>query len=174
MIENFIAIYVLIDDTMLEIGHKEPVNRNSSDSELIAVALMAAKYFRDNIDHAISFVKCTNLLPGCYHNIDGMKNMFFDLPEDSIVYDESAYTDYYNEEVCRETAGITLRIAGKSNSKMPHEPRQNFMITDSRKRIETTLSQISRMLPKRIHAVTVDGLMKVIFFIFVYTINEIT
>ena len=29
-------------------------------------------------------------------------------------------------------------------------------------------------LPKRIHAVTVDGLMKVIFFIFVFTINEIT
>lgn len=29
MIENFIAIYVLFDDTMLEIGHKEPVNRNS-------------------------------------------------------------------------------------------------------------------------------------------------
>jgi hypothetical protein len=99
----------------------------------------------------------------------------FDLPEDSIVYGDSAYTYYYNEEVCRETAGITLRIAGKSNSKMPHEPWQNFMITDSRKRIEITLSQISSMLPKRIHAVIVDGLlMKVIFFIFVFTINEIT
>jgi len=58
MIEKFIAIYVFIDDIMIEIGHKEPVNRNSSDSELIAVALMAAKYFRDTIDHAISFVKC--------------------------------------------------------------------------------------------------------------------
>ena len=92
MIENFIAIYVLIDDTMIEIGHKEPVKGNSSDLELIAVALMAARYFHDNIDHAISFVKCTNLLSGCYHDIDGMKNMFFDLPEDSIVYGDSAYT----------------------------------------------------------------------------------
>jgi hypothetical protein len=63
MIEKFIAIYVFIDDIMIEIGHKEPVNRNSSDSELIAVALIAAKYFHGNIDHAISFVKCTNLLP---------------------------------------------------------------------------------------------------------------
>ncbi len=98
----------------------------------------------------------------------------FDLPEDNIVYDDSAYTYCYNEEVCRAEAGITLRIAGKSYSKMPHEPWQNFMITDSRKRIETTLSQISSMLPKRIHAVIVDGLlMKVIFFIFVFTINEI-
>ena len=64
---------------MIEICRKEPFNRNSSDFELIAVALMVAKYFRDNIDHAISFVKCTNLLPGWYHDIDGMKNMFFDL-----------------------------------------------------------------------------------------------
>ncbi len=54
---------------MIEICRKEPVNRNSSDSELIAVALMATRYFRDNIDHTISFVKCTSLLPGCYHDI---------------------------------------------------------------------------------------------------------
>jgi hypothetical protein len=39
----------------------------------------------------------------------------YDLPEDSIVYCDSAYTYYYNEEVSREAAGITLRIAGKSN-----------------------------------------------------------
>ncbi|HBH82394.1 MAG: hypothetical protein A2X05_15580 [Bacteroidetes bacterium GWE2_41_25] len=271
MIEKFIAIYVFIDDIMIEIGHKEPVNRNSSDSELIAVALIAAKYFHGNIDHAINFVKCTNLLPGmlsksrfnrrihsifeliidlflntadiikrlnisseyiidsfpvatceniricrsklikgkqyrgykpsmrkyfygftvqvittvdgipvefamlpgCYHDIDGMKNMFFNLPEDSTVYGDSAYTDYYNEQVCSEAADINLMIARKSNTKLPHEPWQNFLISDSRKRIETTFSQISSMLPKRIHAVTVDGfLMKVILFIFVFTINE--
>lgn len=45
---------------VIEIGLKEPVNRNSPDSELIAVTLMAAMYFCYNIDHAISFVKCTN------------------------------------------------------------------------------------------------------------------
>jgi hypothetical protein len=37
MVEKFIAIYVLIDDIMIEIGHKEPVNHNSFDSGLIAV-----------------------------------------------------------------------------------------------------------------------------------------
>lgn len=45
MIERFIVIYVFIDDIVIEIGNEEPVNRNSSDSELIAVALIAAKYF---------------------------------------------------------------------------------------------------------------------------------
>jgi hypothetical protein len=48
---------------MIEVGHKELVNRNSSDSELIAVTLIAAKYFHGNTDHTIGFVKCTNLLP---------------------------------------------------------------------------------------------------------------
>jgi hypothetical protein len=53
------------------------------------------------------------------------------------------------------------------------DDEKSFMIADSRKRIETTFSQISSMFPKLIHAVTTDGfLMKVILFIFVFTINE--
>jgi hypothetical protein len=39
------------------------------------------------------------MLPECYHDIDGMKNMFFNLPGNSIVYGDSAYTDYYYEQV---------------------------------------------------------------------------
>ena len=271
MIEKFIAIYVFIDDILIEIGHKEPVNRNSSDSELITVALIAAKYYHGNIDHAISFVKSTKLipgmlsksrfnrrihsifeliidlflniadiikrlnisseyiidsfpvatceniricrsriikgkqyrgfkasmkkyfygftvqvittvdgipvefamLPGCYHDIDGMKNMLFNLPEESTLYGDSAYTDYNYEQVCMDAERIKMMIARKSNTKQPHEPWENFMITNSRKRIETTFSQISSMFPKRIHAVTPNGfLMKVVLFIFVFTINE--
>lgn len=64
MIKKFIAIYVFIDDILIEIGHKEAINRNISDSEIITVALIAAKYFHGNIDHAISFAKSINLCPG--------------------------------------------------------------------------------------------------------------
>ena len=271
MIEKFIAIYVFIDDILIEIGHKETSNRNTSDSEIITVALIAAKYFHGNIDHAISFAKSTNLcpgmlgksrfnrrihalfeliidlfsntaelikklnisseysidsfpiatceniricrsrlikgkqyrgfkpsmrkyfygfsvqviatvdgipvefamLPGCYHDVDGMKNMFFNLPENSTVYGDSAYTDYSCEDIWNEAEGYNLMIARKSNTKRPHDPWENFLISNSRKRVETTFSQISSMFPKRIHAVTVDGfLLKVILFIFVFTINE--
>lgn len=271
MIEKFIAIYVFIDDILIEIGHKETPNRNTSDSEIITVALIAAKYFHGNIDHAISFAKSTNLcpgmlgksrfnrrihsifeliidlfsntaelikklnisseysidsfpiatceniricrsrlikgkqyrgykpsmrkyfygfsvqviatvdgipvefamLPGCYHDIDGMKNMSFNLPENSTIYGDSAYTDYSCEDIWNEAEGINLMIARKSNTKRPHEPWENFLISSSRKRVETTFSQISSMFPKRIHAVTVEGfLLKVILFIFVFTVNE--
>lgn len=63
MIEKFIAIYVFIDDILIEIGYKEPAARNASDSEIITMALIAAKYFHGNIEHAISFAKSTNLCP---------------------------------------------------------------------------------------------------------------
>jgi hypothetical protein len=63
--------------------------------------------------------------------------------------------------------------ARKSNSKLPHELREHFLNADSRKRIETTFSQITSMSPKQIHEVTPDGfLMKVVFGIFVFTLNE--
>lgn len=271
MIENVIAIYVFIDDIMIEIGHKEHVNRNTSDSEIITVALIAAKYFHGNIDHAIGFVKSTKLmsrmlsksrfnrrihlifeviidlflniasiikrlnitseyiidsfpvatceniricrskiikgnqfrgykaslrkyfygysvqviatvdgipvefamLPGSFHDIDGMKNMLFNLPEGSTLYGDSAYTDYNYEQVCKDAENINLMIARKSNSKQPHKPWENFLISNSRKRIETMFSQIASMFPKRIHAVTNEGfLLKVVLFIFVFTINE--
>src|SRR4030066_733024 len=265
MKDKTIAIYVFLDDIMIESGHKEPVNRNTSDSEIITTALIAAKFFHGHIDNALSFVKgsglmprmlgksrfnrrihaiyeliidlffniaevikkinisseyiidsfpapvCENIrisrsriikgnqyrgykpslrkyfygftiqviatvygipvefaiLPGSYHDIDGMKNMFFNLPQGSILYGDSAYTDYKYEEDCLEAENIKMMIARKSNSKRKHQPWQDFLISASRKRIETMFSQISVMFPKRIHAVTVDGfLLKLILFIF--------
>ena len=59
MKENVIAIYVFIDDIMIEIGHIEYVICNSSDSEIIRIALIASKYIHGNIDHTFEFTKST-------------------------------------------------------------------------------------------------------------------
>jgi len=266
-----IAIYVFIDDLMIAIGHKEPVNRNASDSEIITTALISAFYFNGHIDHAISYVKssglmpkmlsksrfnrrihaiyeliidlffniaeaikkinvsskyiidsfpmpvCENvrisrskiikgkqyrgrkaslgkyfygftvqvivtvdgipvefaILPGSYHDVVGMRNMFFNLPENSILYGDNAYTDYDYEDNCWDAENIKLMIARKANSKRQHEPWQDYMLSVYRKRIETTFSQINIMLPKHLHAVTVEGfIIKIVMFIFIFTINE--
>ena len=63
MKDKTIAIYVFLDDIMIISGHKEPANRNTSDSEIITTALIAAKYFHGHIDNAISFVKGSGLMP---------------------------------------------------------------------------------------------------------------
>lgn len=271
MIDKTIAIYVFIDDVMKESGHKEPINRNTSDSEIITTALIAAKFFHGHIDNAINFVKssglmpnmlgksrfnrrihaifelitylfcsiaevikkinisckyiidsfpvpvCENIriarsrivkgkqfrgykaslrkyfygysvhviatvdgipiefaiLPGSTHDIDGMKNMYFNIPENSTLYGDSGYTDYSYEEDCKEAENITMMIARKSNSKRKHQPWQDFLIATYRKRIEIMFSQISSMFPKRIHAVTSNGfILKLVLFIFVFTLNE--
>ncbi len=271
MIDKTIAIYVFIDDIMKESGYKEPINRNTSDSEIITTALIAANYFHGHIDNAINFVKTTGLmpkmlsksrfnrrihaifdliinlffsiaevikkinisseyiidsfpvpvcenirisrsrivkgkqfrgykaslrkyfygysvqviatvdgipvefaiLPGSYHDIDGMKSMYFNIPEGSTLYGDSAYTDYIYEDDCKEAENIKMMIARKSNSKKKHQPWQDFLIAISRKRIETMFSQITAMFPKRIHAVTANGfIIKLIMFIFVFTLNE--
>jgi hypothetical protein len=62
MIEKLIAIYVFIDDIMIEIGHKEPVNRNSSDSELISAAkIKGTKFGRLQIDKLKDWDKVVSL-----------------------------------------------------------------------------------------------------------------
>lgn len=111
--------------------------------------------------------------PGSIHDSEGMKMLFFDLLENSIVYGDSAYTDYIFEEQLNEIEKIQLMIARKSNSKRKHEPWEEHIINVSRKGIETMFSQITTMFPKRIHAVTVNGfLLKLILFIFVFTLNK--
>jgi hypothetical protein len=271
MKDKTIAIYIFIDDLMIATGHKEPANRNASDSEIFTTALIAAYYFHGHTDHAISYVKgsglmpkmlgksrfnrrihaifelitmlffdisevikqlnisseyiidsfpvsvCENIrisrskmitgeqyrgrkaslkkyfygftiqvivtvdgipvefaiMPGSYHDIIGLRHMFFNLPDNSILYGDNAYTDYDWEDDCWEAQNIKVMIARKANSHRQHQPWENYLLSVRRKRIETTFSEINIMLPKHIHAVTIDGfLLKVIMFIFVFTINK--
>lgn len=113
------------------------------------------------------------ILPGSIHDCGAMKNMSFNLPEKSIVYGDSAYTDYWFEEMIKETEDISLMIARKSNSKRKHEPWQEFLISHYRKGIESVFSQITALFPKRIHAVTPEGfLLKLAIFIIAFTFQK--
>lgn len=109
--------------------------------------------------------------PGSMHDSQGMRMLAFGLPPNSIVYGDSAYTDYMFEDDIKEIERITLMIARKSNSKRKREPWEEYLISTSRKGIETMFSQITALFPKRIHAVTVNGFMiKLLIFIFAFTI----
>ncbi|KAA6318177.1 hypothetical protein EZS27_031780, partial [termite gut metagenome] len=61
-----------------------------------------------------------------------------------------------------------------ANSKRPHKPWVEYLISISRKRIEVSFSDIAKYLPKTIHAVTERGfLSKLIAFIWGYTLDRI-
>ena len=112
-------------------------------------------------------------LPGSRHDSNALKQMPLQLPPGSRIYADSAYTNYSIEDMLKDAEHIDLLVVGKSNSKRKHEPYMEYLISSMRKRIETTFSEISNFLPKKIHAVTECGfLLKVVLFIFGYAISR--
>jgi hypothetical protein len=107
------------------------------------------------------------------HDLDGIKQLPVELPEGSEILADSAYTDYLLEEMLTEN-GIRLLANRKSNSKYPHNPCTEYRIGVGRKRVETAFSDISKYMPKKIHAVTDEGfLIKIIAFIWAYTWDKL-
>jgi hypothetical protein len=110
---------------------------------------------------------------GKIHDLDGMKQLPLNLPKGSEILADSAYTDYMTEEMMLDE-NIRLLAARKSNSKQPHNPCTEYLISIGRKRIETAFSDIAKYMPKNIHAVTEKGfLIKLIAFIWAYTFEKI-
>ena len=99
--------------------------------------------------------------------------MQIDLPSGSLQYGDSGYTDYEQEDLYAECDQIKLLIDRKSNSKRPDEVWQRFLKKHFGKPIETVISQIETLFPRKIHAVTAKGfLMKVFLFVLADAIDE--
>jgi hypothetical protein len=110
---------------------------------------------------------------GNAHDLEGIRQMPLNLPQGSEIMADSAYTDYDLEEMLAHD-GIRLLAARKNNSKRALNPCREYLITVQRKRIETTFSDIAKLMPKSIHAVTREGfIIKLIAFIWAYTLNNL-
>jgi len=106
------------------------------------------------------------LMPGSIHDVSALRVLDFDLPEGSVVYCDSAFTEYETEDLLGEALGIRLKPMRKKNSKRKEEPWMGYLQAVGRKRIETLGSSIERLLPKSIHAVTAQGFfLKVFLFV---------
>lgn len=111
---------------------------------------------------------------GSYHDITAFKSMNIDLPQQSELYADSAYTDYELEDHYKELEHIHLLAVRKSNSKRPDHPAMEYIKKMMRKRIETTFSEIMAFFPRKIHAVTIQGfILKVVLFIFAFTLDKV-
>lgn len=110
---------------------------------------------------------------GSFHDSTALQAMQIDLPSGSFLYGDSGYTDYEQEDLYAECDQIRLLIHRKSNSKRPDEVWQCFLKKHFRKPIETVISQIETLFPRKIHAVTAKGfLLKVFLFVLAHAINE--
>ncbi|HUP10600.1 MAG TPA: IS982 family transposase [Niastella sp.] len=111
---------------------------------------------------------------GSFADVTAFKAMPVDLPSYSSMYADSGYTCYELEDLYSECEQVQLQVCRKENTTRKDEPYQAFLKNYYRKRIETTFSGITNFFPKKIHAVTAKGFMlKIILFIFAYTLNQL-
>lgn len=112
------------------------------------------------------------IAPGSVSDAKVFKDFELNLPEKSKLYGDGMYNDYAWEDIVKEALNIDILAIRKSNMKRQHSPVVAAWINRQRKNIETTFSRITRLFPKRIHAVTAKGFeLKVMFFILGYSIR---
>lgn len=113
--------------------------------------------------------------PGKQADVKALDKILRELPPESSVYGDSAYTDYKIEDALFQKDSVFLKVQRKSNSKRKDTKEQIQEKLKMRKRVETAISDIKKLFPRTIHAVTLNGfLIKLILFVFGLQINKIT
>lgn len=112
-------------------------------------------------------------LPDAASDVRGLGVLPLALPAGSQLFMDSGYTDYAAEDAASEMDEVEFAPSRKSNSKRGDDCWRSYYKQLMRKRIETVFSQITALLPKQIHAVTLDGfLLKVSFFVIAFALDK--
>jgi Transposase DDE domain len=63
VIDHVTILYVIIDDWLKALGHREDPRRQFSDAEVMTAALTAALYFGGQLERSRDFLRATRLMP---------------------------------------------------------------------------------------------------------------
>ena len=112
------------------------------------------------------------LTPGNFSDTKALKSYAFDLPQKSIVYGDKAYNDYEVEDLLKELEEIYLTPVRKKNLKRQFDSATCYLQNLHRKMIETANSMITRMFPKKIHAIKPGGFeLKTFLFVLAHSFS---
>ena len=258
--DNTIAIYVILDDMLQTIDHREDARRSVNDSLVLTTALIAAWYFCGNWTTALHYMRahhcpqmlsssrfnrrlhaiadlaaycfrllgwvfkqantrqryildtfpvkvCHNIrisrshllqgedyrgknaskreyfygykvallvsekglpvelafIPASYSEHSALKRLDFDLPQGSIVWQDSGFTDYEWEDFYLAQEQIEFATQRKKNSLRGDSFIDAVAKKQNRKSIETNISEITARFGKKIHAVTIQGFQFKVF-----------
>jgi hypothetical protein len=110
--------------------------------------------------------------PGSVSDIGALRDLSLELPENSFLFGDRAYTDYHFEDYLKEVEKIKLVAKRKQNHKRQHTFEDNFRLKLFRNRIETVFSSIVSRMPKHIKVRTERGFyLKILLFILAYMVN---
>ncbi|MEJ7863226.1 MAG: IS982 family transposase [Pyrinomonadaceae bacterium] len=114
------------------------------------------------------------ILPGSCADLQGLAELALDLPEMAELFVDGGYNFYEWEDYLKEIdGGLRLQVPRKKNSKRGREPWLEIYKSVMRKYIETTIGEISKLFPKKIHATNLNGfLLKIALFLFAYQIDK--
>ena len=113
------------------------------------------------------------MTPGSIADATALKMYTFDLPPNSIIYADKAYNNYEIEDLLKELEDIYLLPVRKHNLKRQFNGAVRYLQNLHRKAVETANSMITKLFPKKIHAVTAQG-FELKTFLFVLTKSFIT
>lgn len=113
------------------------------------------------------------ILPGSCADLQGLAELALDLPKDAQLFVDAGYNYYEWEDYLRDIENLKLQVPRKINSKRGREPWQEVYKSVMRKYIETTIGEIEKMFPKKIHATNLNGfLLKIALFLCAFQIDK--
>ena len=113
------------------------------------------------------------ILPGSCSDLQGLAELALELPEMTQLFVDAGYNFYEWEDYLQEIDRLKLQVPRKRNSKRDREPWLEIHKSLVRKYIETTIGEISKLFPKKIHATNFDGfLLKIALFLFAFQIDK--
>ena len=113
------------------------------------------------------------ILPGACSDLQGLAELALELPQMAQLFVDAGYNFYEWEDYLRETQELRLQVPRKTNSKRAREPWLELHKSLVRKYIETTIGEIGKLFPKKIHATNLNGfLLKIALFLFAFQIDK--
>ena len=94
------------------------------------------------------------LAPGAQADLPAFKTLPLDLPEGSTLYADGAYPDYGWEDWLAQGPHLSLVVPRKVNAKRLMSRVQRYLCHYTRKRVETSFSQITALFARTLRAVT--------------------
>ncbi len=105
--------------------------------------------------------------------MQGLAELALDLPENAELFLDAGYNFYEWEDYLREVEELRLQVPRKANSKRNREPWLGIYKSLMRKYIETTIGEIGKLFPKKIHATNLNGLLlEIALFLFAYQVDK--
>lgn len=113
------------------------------------------------------------ILPGGCADLQGMAELAFEMPDEAQIFVDAGYNFYEWEDYLQEVEQIKLQVPRKANSQRLREPWLEMHKSLIRKYIETTIGEVEKLFPKKIHATNLNGfLLKIALFLFAFQIDK--